>query len=436
MLEPEKIFTKVFFVFTFVFINALFVLIEFALVRIRMSELDLLVSKGNAAAKLTRNMIDNLNDYISAAQLGITIVNLLLGFIGEDIFVEIFHPFFSMLQLGDSFAHTASVIFGILVITFLTVSIGEIAPKTLAIRFPLKISLFLAIPLKIFFNIFKPFIFLLNKFSELFLRVIGIKSVPKDEMMHSEDEIRYIIAEGKKSGVIDSTEHQLIEKIFDFNDKIAREIMVPRNNMIALNINQSRDYIIQKVIDEGFSRIPVYKDSTDNIIGVIYSKDLISAAEHKAVIALQDILRPVHFIPETKHIGEVLKDLQRKRIHLAIVVNEHGGVEGLLTLEDIIEEIVGEIEDEYDIETNSVQRGKKGVFLVNPEMEIKEFNKRFKAEIPVDVDDYQTLSGFLQTVTGHIPEIYERIDYKDITMTVMKKSQNKLLQIKIQKNTI
>ena len=434
MLEAKRIFTRLFFIFVFVIINALFVVIEYSLVRLRVSELDTLIVKGNSAAKLTKSLVENLNKYISASQLGITIVNLLLGFIGEDIFVEMFEPLVRLTGLNNTVSHTGAVIIGILLITFLTVSIGEIAPKTLAIRFPLKISLFLSLPLKIFYNIFKPFIFLLNKFSELFLRLLGIKNIPKEEMKHSEDEIRYIIAEGKKSGVIDSTEHQLIEKIFDFNDKVAREIMVPRNNMFALDINQDRDYIIQKVIEEGFSRIPVYKDSTDNIIGVIYSKDLISAAEHKAVIALQDILRPVHFIPETKHIGEVLKDFQRKHIHLAIVVNEHGGVEGLVTLEDIIEEIVGEIEDEYDIETNSVQRGKKGVFLVNPEMEIKEFNKRFKSDIPVDADEYQTLSGFLQTVTGHIPEIYERIDYKELTMTVMKKSQNKLIQIKIEKN--
>ena len=433
MLEAERIFTKFFFIFVFVIINALFVVIEYSLVRIRASELDTLIAKGNSAAKLTKSLVDDLNKYISASQLGITIVNLLLGFIGEDIFIQIFEPLFRLIGFASAFSHTSALIVGILMITFLTVSIGEIAPKTLAIRFPLKISLFLSLPLKIFYNVFKPFIYLLNKFSELFLRLLGIKNIPKEEMKHSEDEIRYIIAEGKKSGVIDSTEHQLIEKIFDFNDKVAREIMVPRNNMFALNINQDRDYIISKVIEEGFSRIPVYKDSTDNIIGVIYSKDLISAAEHKEVIVLQDILRPVHFIPETKHIGEVLKDFQRKHIHLSIVVNEHGGVEGLVTLEDIIEEIVGEIEDEYDIETNEVQRGKKGVYLVNPQIEIKEFNKRFNTDIPVDSDDYQTLSGFLQTVTGHIPEIYERIDYKNISMTVMKKAANKLLQLKIQK---
>lgn len=335
--------------------------------------------------------------------------------------------------IHDPLAHTLSIILGLMIITFFAVTIGEIAPKTMAIKFPLKITLWFSYPLSIFYNIFKPFIWLLNKSANFTLGLFGIKAASKDDIVHSEEEIRQIIKEGRTTGVIDSTEHQLIEKIFDFNDKTVDEIMIPRNNMFAIDINERRDTIIHKVIEEGFSRIPVYNESVDNIIGIIYSKDIISAAEHKDIIVLQDILRPAYFVPETKHIGELLKEMQRKRIHLVVVVNEHGGVEGLATLEDIIEEIVGEIEDEYDVENTTVEVGKKGVYLVNPNISIDEFNKKFNADIPADDDEYQTLSGFLQQVTGHIPEIYERIDYKGISMTVTKKAGNKLLQIKIQK---
>ena len=228
---------------------------------------------------------------------------------------------------------------------------------------------------------------------------------------------------------------RLIERVVDFNDKLARDIMVPRNNIIALDIDDNRDKIVQKVIDEGYSRIPVYKDSIDNIIGIIYSKDLISATEHRELIVLTDILRPAYFVPEIKQIGEILKEFQKKRIHLGIVVNEHGNVEGLITLEDIIEEIVGEIEDEYDIETRNVQKDKLGLFLVDPLITVEEFNTKFNTDIPLDNDDYHTLSGFLQKVTGHIPEIYERIDYKEFVFTVMKKSGNRLLQVKVQRLT-
>ncbi|MBP9095199.1 MAG: HlyC/CorC family transporter [Ignavibacteria bacterium] len=426
-------FFDIFLIALLIIVNALFVAAEFALVRVRSTELDAIINKGNKQAKLSKKIIEDINSYISATQLGITIVNLALGWLGEDVFTRILYPAFIFLGIHDPLSHTLAIILGLLIITFFTVTIGEIAPKTIAIKYPLKITLWFSLPLQIFYNVFRPFIWLLNKGADLTLRIFGITPASKDEMAHSEEEIRQIIKEGRSTGVIDSTEHQLIEKIFDFNDKTIDEIMVPRNNMFAIDINDSRDTIIHKVIEEGYSRIPVYNESVDNIIGIIYSKDIISAAEHKDVIVLQDILRPANFVPETKHIGELLKEMQRKRIHLVIVVNEHGGVEGLATLEDIIEEIVGEIEDEYDVENKAIEVGKKGVYLVNPNIPIDEFNNKFNADIPVDDEEYQTLSGFLQQVTGHIPEIYERIDYKGISMTVTKKAGNKLLQIKIQK---
>ncbi|MBS1514338.1 MAG: HlyC/CorC family transporter [Bacteroidetes bacterium] len=426
-------FFDIFLIVLLIIVNALFVAAEFALVRVRSTELDAIIHKGNKQARLSKKIIEDINSYISATQLGITIVNLTLGWIGEDVFTKLLYPVFLFFGIHDPLSHTLAVFLGLLIITFFAVTIGEIAPKTIAIKFPLKITLWFSLPLQIFYRIFKPFIWLLNKSADLSLGIFGIKAASKDEMAHSEEEIRQIIKEGRSTGVIDSTEHQLIEKIFDFNDKTVDEIMVPRNSMFAIDINESRDKIIHKVIEEGFSRIPVYNDTIDNIIGIIYSKDIISAAEHKDIIVLQDILRPAYFVPETKHIGELLKEMQRKHIHLVIVVNEHGGIEGLATLEDIIEEIVGEIEDEYDIENKAIQVGKKGVYLVNPNINIEEFNKKFNADIPENEDEYQTLSGFLQSVTGHIPEIYERIDYKGLSMTVTKKAGNKLLQIKIQK---
>jgi len=426
-------FLDIFLLGLLIFVNALFVAVEFALVRVRSTELDAIINKGNKRAKLSKKIIEDINSYISATQLGITIVNLLLGWIGEDVFTEMLYPVFVFFGLQDPLSHTLALIVGLIIITFFTVAMGEIAPKTLAIKFPLKITLWFSLPLKVFYSIFKPFIWLLNTSADLTLRIFGIRPASKDEMAHSEEEIRQIIKEGRSTGVIDQTEHQLIEKIFDFNDKTINEVMVPRNSMFAIDINESRDKIIHKVIEEGFSRIPVYNENVDNIIGVIYSKDIISAAEHKDVIVLQDIMRPAHFVPETKHIGELLKEMQRKRIHLVIIVNEHGGVEGLATLEDIIEEIVGEIEDEYDVDNSLVEVGKRGVYLVNPNITIENFNKKFNTDIPENDEEYQTLSGFLQQVTGHIPEIYERIDYKGISMTVTKKAGNKLLQIKIQK---
>lgn len=433
MVEIQSILFEIVIIFVFIFANALFVATEYAIVRIRSSELEALIKKGNVKVKSVKDIVSNLDKYISATQLGITIVNLLLGWIGEDVFTTILLPVFSLLGIEAPLSKTLSIIFGLAIITFFTITVGELAPKAIAIKHYVNITIWFATPLKLFYKIFKPFIWLLNVSANIIIKLFGISSVNQDEMVHSEEEIRFLISEGRKTGVIDSTEHQLIEKIFEFNDKVAGDIMVPRNKMTALDIDETREKIVQKVIEDGFSRIPVYKDTIDNVVGIIYSKDLISASEHRDIILLKDILRPAHFIPENKHIGEILKDFQKKRIHLGIVVNEHGGVEGLITLEDIIEEIVGEIEDEYDVDAEKVKRDKRGIYLVNPDIEIEEFNKRFKTDIPVNPDEYHTLSGFLQTVTGHVPDIFERIDYKGLIFIVMKKTGNKLLQVKIQR---
>ncbi len=417
-----------------IILNALFVAAEFAFVKVRKSEIETDEEvKDTIRIKNLRIVKDNLDKYVSAAQLGITLINVLLGWIGEQSLSKIFLPLIQFTGLSSEINSTAASICGVLLITFITVVFSEQAPKMIAIQYPMEMSSWLSFPMRLFYKVFKPLILLLNYTANGIIKLIGLKTVTKDDIIHSEEEIRYLISEGRKTGIIDSTEHQLIEKIFDFNDKLARDIMVPRNGIFAINISEERDKIIRKVIDEGFSRIPVYKDSIDNIIGIIYSKDLISAAEHRELIVLSDILRPAFFVPETKRIGEILKEYQKKRIHLGIVVNEHGSVEGIVTLEDIIEEIVGEIEDEYDIETRTVQKDKLGIYLVDPEIGITEFNQRFSADVPVDNDDYHTLSGFLQTVTGHIPDIYERIDYKGLIFTVTKKSGNKLLQIKVQR---
>lgn len=436
MLELQSTLFEVIIIFVFIIMNAVFVAIEFSIVKVRNSELETLIEKGNLKASMVKDIKMNIDKYISATQLGITIVNLILGWMLESVIIEkMISPVLKLTGLNIPFMDTVSLILGLLIVSYFTVTIGEIVPKSLSIKYPKNIALWFSIPIKIFYKVFKPFIWILNKSANGFLRIIGIEPLTHDVMTHSEEEIRFLLSEGKKTGVIDSTEHQLIEKIFDFNDKVAKDIMIPRNRIVAIDIDDNREKIINTIIDEGYSRIPVYKETIDNIIGVIYSKDLISAAEHKSLIVLQDILRPAEFIPETKHIGEILKEFQNKHVHIGVVVNEHGGVEGLVTLEDIIEEIVGEIEDEYDIETRDVIRDKRGIYLINPEIQIQEFNSKFKTDIPENPDEYLTLSGFLQMVTGHVPDIFERIDYKEFIFTIMKKTGNTLLQVKIQRMT-
>jgi CBS domain containing-hemolysin-like protein len=428
----ESILFEVIVVIILVFANAFFVAAEFAIVKVRTTQIQPLAEK-QKKAKIALKVISHLDEYLSATQLGITITSLGLGWIGEPVTAKILEPLFHLFGITNpAISHTISLTVGFIIITMLHIVLGELAPKSMAIRFSKSTTLFVALPLQLFYVIFKPAIWVLNNLANLILRAVGIQPVTESERFHSEEELRLLITEGRKSGAIDQTEHQLIEKIFEFNDKVVKEIMVPRNHMIALDIEDSREKIFQAVTEEGFSRLPVYKDTVDNIIGVIYTKDLISAAEHRELITLQDIIRPAYFVSDTKQIGNLLKEMQRSKVHMAIVVDEYGGVEGLVTIEDIIEEIVGEIQDEYDVEMQEVESEKSGIYLVNPIISIDNFNRRFKANIPED-PDYQTLSGFLQKVTGHIPEIYERIDYKGLSYVVTKKAGNTILQVRVQK---
>ena len=416
-----------------ILVNAIFVVTEYAIIRVRSAEIDALAAKGNLRAQRAKSVIGDLDKYISATQLGITFVNLLLGWVGEDIFIQLLQPAFIALGISDSFSQTLAVIFGLLIITYFTITIGELAPKAFAIRKYMSAALWLSYPLTIFYKIFKPFIWLLNVSAALIIRLMGIKPLENDSGIHSQEEIRQVILQGSKAGVIDKTEQQLIEKIFDFNDKLAKEIMVHRGDMVVLNINDSREKIYEVVTEEGYSRIPVYKDTVDNIIGIIYTKDLISASEHRELITLHDIIRPAYFISETKNIGILLRDFQKSKVHMGIVVNEYGGVEGLVTMEDIIEEITGEIMDEYDTESPDIIKAKDQEYLVNPFIPVDEFNEKFKASIPQD-KGYNTLGGFLYYVTGHIPALYERIDYSGFTFIISSKQRNTIKQVKVIKS--
>lgn len=433
-MHLESVLFELILVLLIIFANAFFVAAEFAIVKVRTTQIQPLADKNNKRAKITVKILSNLDAYLSASQVGITMTSLGLGWVGEPVTAKLLSPIFTWFGMtNEQTIHTLSIIVGFIFLTFLHISLGEQAPKMLAIKSPKSVSLIVAIPLNLFYITFKPIVWMLNHAANFILRLIGIQQVPDSERINSEEELRLLISEGRKSGAIDQTEHQLIEKIFEFNDKQASEIMVPRNHMIAINLEDSREEIFQKVTEEGFSRIPVYKETIDNIVGIIYTKDLISASEHRELIALQDIIRPAFFVSSTKQIGNLLKEMQRNKVHMAIVVDEYGGVEGLVTIEDIIEEIVGEIQDEYDVdETQEVVSEKSGVYLVNPIISIENFNAKFKTNLPED-PDYQTLNGFLQKVTGHIPEVYERIDFKGMSFVITKKSGNRIMQVRVQK---
>jgi CBS domain containing-hemolysin-like protein len=246
----------------------------------------------------------------------------------------------------------------------------------------------------------------------------------------SEDELKQVIDASSLSGTIDKTEHELIKSVLQFSDITAKEIMVPRLDIVALDISMPRDVLVRKVIEEGYSRLPVYKGTIDHIIGVIYTKDLLSLLEHRSLIILQDIIRPAYFIPESKKISVLLREFQQKKVHLGIVVDEYGGTEGIVTIEDIVEEIVGDILDEYDETRKSVEQSSDGSVIVDAALSIADFNVQFRAQLP-ETPDYETLAGYLQKITGRLPESNEEIKTQNFTFTILTKSARRIRQVKV-----
>jgi CBS domain containing-hemolysin-like protein len=252
----------------------------------------------------------------------------------------------------------------------------------------------------------------------------------KRRQKYSEDDVKQFLEDGKRSGVIDSTERELIESVLEFTDTTVKEIMVPRTDVVAVELSVPRERLIRIVIDEGYSRVPVFQQSIDNIVGIIYTKDLLSMFEHRDVIILQDIVRPPYFVPESKKISMLLRELQTKKQHMAIVIDEFGGTEGIITMEDILEEIVGEIRDEYDEDHRDVETSVDGSVVVNAGMSIHDFNEKFQSSIPDDAD-YETLSGFLHKLTGRIPELNEEIAFENLSFGVVKKNERRIRQVKV-----
>ncbi len=246
----------------------------------------------------------------------------------------------------------------------------------------------------------------------------------------SEEDFKEVLEAGTLSGALDRTEHELITSILEFTDTTAKEIMVPRPDIVALDINSPRDVLVRKVIEEGYSRLPVYSGSMDHIVGVIYSKDLLSLLEHRDLIILQDIIRQAYFVHESKNISKLLREFQQKKVHLAVVVDEFGGTEGIITMEDILEEIVGEIHDEYDEVKKAVEQSGDGSAIVDANMSVSDFNSQFQSDLP-ETSDYGTLAGFLQKSTGKLPDLYEEIRHSGFAFTILSKTARRLRQVKV-----
>jgi CBS domain containing-hemolysin-like protein len=385
-----------------VLLNGFFVAAEFAIVKVRSSQIAL--EKGNLSKRAAENIINNLDGYLAATQLGITLASLGLGWVGEDVMSRIILNIMGAIgvSIHESLAHSIALPIAFAVLTILHIVFGELAPKSLAIRYPTSTTLKVSIALRTFYAIFRPFIWLLNGLANTILRLIGVKPI-SDQEIHSEEELRLIIAESQEGGAIEPEERELIQNVFDFDDRIVRQVMVPRVKISGIRSSLTIQETMDLIVKEGYSRYPVFENSLDEIIGIVHAKDVITAYFQHAAIALKDVMRPAHFIPESKPIDTLLREFQRRKTQMAIVVSEFGGTIGIVTLEDILEELVGEIQDEHDHEQQIVTLLDKQVYHVVAQSSIHDINKFIEIPFP-ESEDYETLSGF---ITYHRPILNE-----------------------------
>lgn len=415
-----------------VVLNGFFVAAEFAIVKVRFSQVEIKAKTGNQSAKIAKHILQNLDGYLSATQLGITLASLGLGWIGESVVTEIILAALSLfgIQISPELAHQIALPVAFGTITILHIVFGELAPKSIAIQRPVSTTFALAIPLNIFYYIFRPFIWVLNGFANFILKKIGISAIHGHEV-HSSEELQLLLDQGKESGALDSSEHELIKNVFDFNDRTVKKIMVPRTAILAINIDRPYAEFVSAVINEGYTRMPVYKGNIDEIIGFIHVKDLLMKELKDQTVSLRDMIRPVYFIPESKKIADLLSEMRKKKNpHIAIVLDEFGGTAGLVTMEDIIEELVGEIQDEHDEEKPKVISINENEFIVDAHSAISDVNEFIPIPLP-EQDEYDSVAGLMNVIFDKIPELGEEIDFAGYHFSIMQKRKNNIESVKM-----
>jgi CBS domain containing-hemolysin-like protein len=418
--------------FFLVFLNGFFVAAEFAIVKVRSSQLELRIREGSKTAKVARSLIQNLDAYLSATQLGITLASLGLGWIGESVVAKLIIDAIALLgfEMPHELAHQIALPIAFLTITVLHIVFGELAPKSLAIQRSESVSMIIAIPLKLFYQIFRPFIWLLNGFANRFIILIGFEPPREGHSDHSEEELRVLLEESSKTGVIEQAEHEMLENIFDFAETPIKQIMVPRGKISAVDIRMNHGELIEKVIEEGYSRYPVFDESIDDIIGVVYVKDILTMLNHRNLIVFSDLIRPSLSVHEDELIDQLLRRMQLQKVHMAIVIDDFGGTAGIVTLEDIIEEIVGEIQDEYDEETPFVVKLTETDYEVDALTAIDDANDTLPKPLP-DNDGYETVGGLVLTKLGRIPDLNEIVELDDYICKITQCSNRQIEKVEL-----
>lgn len=416
--------------------NAFFVASEFALISVRRSRIAALIADGNKRARTVMRIIENLSAYIPAFQLGVTLASLALGWIGEDTVAHLLEPVFARTFPGSApmvAAHTVAIVLAFATITYFHIVLGETVPKTLALERAERLALTVAGSIQLFYRAFKAPIWLLDRSGNVVIRWMGLHSTAEHTAAYTEDELRQLVGLSHKSGHLIEDERQLINNVFDFTEATVESVMVPRTEIEALDADLSAEAMLDVFEQTRYSRMPVYRDSLDNIIGIVLLKDLCRIVRQSGSSKPEDFVRTPVFIPTHVKLNDALRMLRRSSEHMALVVDEHGGVEGLVTLEDLLEELVGDIRDEHDeAAAGQIVEQPDGSYNVRGDLLIRDANKRLDLNLP-ESDSYHTIAGFMMARAGSLLKRGESVEYNGLKLTVQSTNRNRIVETRIEK---
>ena len=433
---------NIFLVFFLVLANGFFVASEFALVAVRKSRIEALANEGSKGAQRLLAMLNNLNAYISATQLGITLASLGLGWVGEPAVAALLEPV--LIWVGEltgatflasgAALHTISFIIAFAFITFLHIVFGELAPKTAALEISEKVSLWCALPLQIFYKTFSYPIRLLDWTGTKTVRLFGLHPSGEHGSSYTEDEIRHLINKSEESGHLNREERRLINRVFEFSETTVKEAMIPRTEIVGVSESSTLEEIARAFRQNGYSRLPVWRGSLDDIVGFIHSKDLMPYLLRPRAFQLEKVVQKPMYVVDTARLEDVLRQMQRAKAHFGFVVDEHGGVEGIITLEDLLEEIVGDISDEHDEEVNeAIHRIGDDVYILDGGLAVRDLNRRLSLSLPIS-EGYTTIAGFLMSESGQILNEGEQVKFNGHIFKVERVDKRRILQVRMEKS--
>jgi putative hemolysin len=403
--------------------NAFFVAAEYALVTARRTRLTELALQGSLRARIALRIMDHPARFIGTVQLGITAFSIALGAIGEPLVEHFLEP---VVATGVAF------LIAFAIVTYLHVTLGELVPKAIALTKNESTALWVALPVEAFYVATYPLVWFLQTSSNAFTRIFGIEPAPAGVVAHTEEDIRMIVAAAEEAGEIEESEEEMLYKVFDFASKEVSEVMVPRPEVVAISVDMPPEEALATVIDSPFTRYPVYRGSLDEIVGVLHVRDLFSAMHDFGIasVRLESILRPPYVVPETKDLAALLADFRRTKQHMAVVVDEYGAMDGIVTLEDVLEEIVGEIEDEFDLPDTSVERVDDGRIRVSGTFTIDDFNEEFGTDL--EREDFHTLAGLVFGELGRAPEVGDSVGVNGLQLTVLEVEGTRIERLEVE----